>query len=451
MLCERFLPLTGDDPTWRFNRALKAGDREQGWKLHIPATIFTACEVLERSAPLMVLRDALFKAPATLEELEKINSGLSYEYTQIGKFITVYPRSDKEAVFLARRLHRATFGMNAPAVPYDLQFRPDSCVFYRYGAFIEKKLEGSNGETTKAVADASGNLVPDDRENPKPEWIAGDPFQPRPFKNAPANGSSENPLETTYRVFRALRQRGKGGVYQAIDISSDQPRFCIIKEGRRHGEIDWDGRDGFRRVKLEAEILAALQKTLPEAPRFYGTFERDNSFFLAMEYIEGKSLHELLRTRQRRFSIKQVLSYAGRTAGLIARLHAAGWMWRDCKPANIIVTADGSLRPLDFEGSCRINEPDITSWRTASFSPPFNEEFFPFETGGAEDLYSLGAMVYYLLTANFYLPDSPVPVEKLRRNIPKKMRKVIAKLLSKDPRERPSAVEAASEFNLQVN
>ncbi len=450
-LCEHFLPVSADNPVWRLNRVQTANDPKQGWKLHVPATILNACDVLEKCAPFLVSRNTLFKAPVSLSELEKINTGLTYDYAQIGKFLTVYPQSIEDAVFLADKLHRFTLGMQAPAVPYDLQYRADSCVYYRYGAYVERKLKSSNGKSVQAIRDSKGNLVPDDREEPKPEWIFEDPFQPKHTSGEPAAGSIENPLETTYRIFRALRQRGKGGVYQAIDLSGDAPRFCIIKEGRRHGEVDWEGCDGFWRVRLEAKILGALQLTDIRAPRLYDTFELEDSFFLAMEFIDGKNLHELLETKQRRLPVKQALKYAAQIAKLIARINAAGWVWRDCKPANIIVTADGSLRPLDFEASSQIDKPNIISWRTAPFSPPFNEEFFTGETGETEDLYALGAVVYYLLTGKFFKSDSPIPLGQLRRNLPEKAAETVTKLLSKDPRGRPTATEAAAIFNSAIS
>jgi hypothetical protein len=68
-------------------------------------------------------------------------------------------------------------------------------------------------------------------------------------------------LDTDYTGYEALAQRGRGGVYQARDVSSMPRKLCVIKEGRRHGETDWLGRDGFIRLKREAEVLRSTGTT----------------------------------------------------------------------------------------------------------------------------------------------------------------------------------------------
>src|SRR5262245_33764833 len=90
-LCKRFLPVAEKDSTWCYSGKSESHYPEQGWKLHLSATILTANAILERVAPFLQSRAVLFKAPASLQELDRINSGLYYGYSQVGKFITVYP------------------------------------------------------------------------------------------------------------------------------------------------------------------------------------------------------------------------------------------------------------------------------------------------------------------------------------------------------------------------
>jgi hypothetical protein len=445
-LCARFLPIADDDSSWRYSHTPNSEGSQQGWKLHISATILNACEVLEKVAPFLNSSDIRFKAPASLQLLSKLNSGISFGYSQVGKFITVYPQNTDEAIWLADKLHKLTLGDIAPSVPFDSQYCPNSCVYYRYGAFKYIETETANGVKVPAIRDLSGNLIPDLREQAVPAWLE-DPFQPtRNFKN-PFEENYENPLKTKYNIFRALKQRGKGGVYQAIDITQNPPRLCAIKEGRRYGEVGWDGSDGFSFVKYEAEVLSALESTNVAAPRFYSTFEVNQNFYLAFEFIEGKSLQKLMLTRRRRFSVRQVLKFACQIAELLARLHRAGWIWRDCKPGNLIVTKNSELRPLDFEGACRTNQPNIFGWRTIEFSAPQDKEFPHNRATEAEDVYSLGAVIYFLLTGKIYEPDNPQPVSKLRRNVPSDVVEILEKLLVLPiKRKRPSAEFAVCEF-----
>ena len=83
-LCAQYLPV--DMPNWNYSRRCLKDDPSQGWKLHIAATVLSANKVLETVAPVLKQRGVLFKGPTSLEELEKLNSGVQYGYSQVGKF-----------------------------------------------------------------------------------------------------------------------------------------------------------------------------------------------------------------------------------------------------------------------------------------------------------------------------------------------------------------------------
>jgi hypothetical protein len=443
-LCEHYLPLSSGDSIWRYSRAACAEDPEQGWKLHVSATVLTAVEVLKKIAPLLRRRRILFKAPGTLEALGRLNCGLIYGCSQIGKVITVYPRTTEEAVRLARLLHKSTHGTRAPSVPYDLKFRPGSCVHYRYGSFRRLEMTNTDGSRMLAIRNPEGELVPDlrDAETAHPAWVA-DPFALKHQTRGDKQRVERSPLNTRFRAFRALWQRGRGGVYLALDSGASPRRLCILKEGRRDGEVSWDGRDGHWRVKHEAEVLTALNDAGLSVPLVYATFEVENNLYLAMELVEGESLQSFLGRRKRRLPVRVALGYARRLAELISRIHAAGWVWRDCKPANVILTRDGALRPLDFEGSCPLAEPDPQAWGTHSYVAPEWLDEFHGQSRQPEDLYALGACAYYLLAGRPPDLNNPTPLSKLRRGVPRAAQQLIAALLDPDPARRPDAATAA--------
>src|SRR5258705_12373088 len=79
-LCSRYLPVTARGSIWRYSRESKPDDQEQGWKLHVAATILTAADVLETVSPFLRSRGLLSKAPVSLYELQKLNSGHFYGY-----------------------------------------------------------------------------------------------------------------------------------------------------------------------------------------------------------------------------------------------------------------------------------------------------------------------------------------------------------------------------------
>jgi hypothetical protein len=438
-LCLQHLPVRFTESIWRYSRQAVAHDPEQGWKLHVSATILTANEVLEKVAPLLHRDNVLFKAPASLRELSKINSGIYYGYSQVGKFITVYPQTKAEAARLVRQLHQLTKGCPAPAVPFETAYCAGSCIYYRYGAFTFNEMEGTDGSRVLALRDPEGNFVPDRREatNAKPEWVP-DLFPPRDAQRPP-KASAQTPLKTTYRAFGALAQRGKGGVYQAVDFSVEPPRRCVLKEGRRHGEVGLDGRDGFRRIRHEEKVLLSLTTAGIKVPRLYAAFKAEKNYYLALEYIEGDDLNNWLTRKKRRLEVSRALRIAVQLAELIASIHAAGWVWRDCKPGNIIVTKTGELRPLDFEGACSIGRPDPEPWGTPPFAPVKEPDDFCGQTRLPEDLYALGATMYLMLTGQ--PPDALnlTPIETMRRNVPPEASALIMTLLDADPERRPTA------------
>ena len=433
-LCDRYLPVTATDTIWRYNRLSNAEDADQGWKLHISADILSANKTFARVAPYLQETNVLFKAPCSLEELHKLNTGMFYGYSQVGKFITIYPRNSSEAVSMAVELDRLTNGLPGPLIPFDARFGPASSVYYRYGSF---GLQMPDGCTSDALRDPDGKLVPDSRAA-NPEWVVDDPLAQQPGSTAKSSESSL--LSTPYRVIRALSQRGKGGVYQAIDFSSNPPRPCVIKQGRFGGEISWDGKDGAWMLKNESQILRTLAQSGIEVPRTYAKFKLQNHYYLAMEHIPGESLQLLLEKRQRRLPIQQVLNFARQICSLLTRIHRAGWLWLDCKPANLILTPNGKLRPLDFEGACSLQRPTSLDWQT----PAFMSQRGSSTQDASEDMYAFGVTCYFLLTGRLPERSTTSRLAMLRRRVPEQLQNLIRLLLNPDPRTRPRSEEVSA-------
>lgn len=421
-LCTLYLPRAPKESIWRYHHPPRQRQRPAGWKLHISATILNAPNVLKRIAPFLTTRGVPFKAPRSLFEVGKLNSGLNYNYSQIGKVITVYPRSDGEAVWLAPRLHKLTRHLPAPSVPFDLRFSDTSNVYYRFGAFEHLELT-RNGRQVLAVYAPDGNLIPDIREQPKPDWVT-DPFEAYKSRSRP----TKQEVTSSIRVMKVLAQRGKGGVYEAIDFDPNNPRLCLLKEGRKNGELTWDGRDGAWRIRNEKRVLARLSACGVPVPQVHSSFEIAGNYYLVMEYLDGETLHDNLIRRRRRLAIAQVLEFGNQLATFISQMHQAGWAWRDCKPKNIIVTRDGRLVPIDFEGAAPIDRPDPWRWGTPGFTPLQS----PGKVGNGvtDDLYALGSIIFLLLTGRVFDPTAPVPIQKLRRKVPPDLCQLVESLLT---------------------
>ena len=368
---------------WRYSRAVSDCDPGQGWKIHVAATILSANDLLLRVAPLLLRHDALFKVPADLDLVANLNSG-SGGYSQIGKVITVYPQSDADAVVLARELHRASRGFAGPQIPFDESYRRNSRVYYRYGAFAAHP-DG----TAARVRDGAGKSHPDVRGPGRavPVWTH-DPFNRQPRRRRTARG----PIGRDYLVVRALAQRGKGGVFEAVDIAASPPRIVVIKQGRRDGDTDWSGDDGFSRIRRESQTLRLLHAAGIPVPRVLRRFTHGGNAYLVLEKLPGRALLPRNREQPASLSWKRALTLVERIAPILAKLHQAGWVWRDCKPSHIFVHR-GAMRLIDFEGACRINQAGLLPWGSPQFIPPrYRRPLFTRKAGTGEDDYALGVI-----------------------------------------------------------
>ncbi len=410
------------------------------------------------------------KAAESLDVLARLNAGLGHGYSQVGKFMTVYPMNEVHFRELVRHLF-GLLGSNiaAPTVPFDYRYA-ESNIYYRYGSFV------ANGSTETMLRSPGGEFVPDRRDAPAPGWATP------PFEGATdaLHTIPSSPLSTQYHVFNVISQRGKGGVYEAIDIKRKPSRICIIKEGRRHGETAWDGRDGQSRVENEAKVLADLRAKGLNVPRIYDAFAVGSNSYLVLEQIKGKNLQNLVAGRKRRLPLGHALYICKQISRVLAEIHAAGWFWRDCKPANLLIEKDGAVRPIDIEGACRKNEPDHLPWSTPNFTAP---EVFCQETANtsyshiAEDLFALGTCLFFVMESKLPPYKAQCQADKRecqnnitdcarnihecavnncecicvifsRRGVPGPVKQVILRLLSGNPVERPSAEEVFAVIDL---
>jgi hypothetical protein len=333
---ELVAPLTIRRGGWRYSRGHSTAGDAQGWKLHVSATIHSATEVLGAALPILNAAEVPWKVPRDLEHLAQLNRGAAGN-SQVGKFLTIYPRAADEAVKLARELHLATRGMAGPAVPFDRPFLKRSLIYYRYGCF-RPAADGSPGLLRRA----DGKLVRDRRapDMAVPRWVQN------PFDSPPGAQPESSPLQLllrgTYLLVRAHSHRGKGAVYEALDLAGGEGRSVIIKEGRRHGETDWSGVDGAARVRWEGRVLRKLRDTGIPVPEVLEEFTHDGTRYLVLERIDGRPVRERARP-----SWRSAANLLAKVAPMLDRIHAAGYVWRDCKPAHLLQTTRG-LRVIDF-------------------------------------------------------------------------------------------------------
>jgi len=171
--------------------------------------------------------------------------------------------------------------------------------------------------------------------------------------------------------------------------------------------------------------------------QIYDSFKLEGHYYLVTELINGRNLQEIVRSSE--LSTAAVLKYARQAAQIVARIHAAGWVWRDCKPLNLIAWRSGRLRPIDFEGACSISTLDPVPWGTPGYVCPRPGDN-TIESHLPEDLYALGATLYHLFSGR---PPGTKRIPRLSgdvwRRVPAKAKEVTTALLNPDWRIRPSA------------
>src|SRR5581483_6499847 len=226
------------DGPWAFATPASAHSPEQGWKLHVSATEASAPDVLAACLPVLVTEGVPFKFAAG-QPIVRLLNATHADRASGGKFITVYPADDAQAVRLAEACHRVTEGLTGPVILSDRAYRPGSLVHYRYGGFSAAPAVDPDGVVVHLITGPDGRPLPDERTASyrAPSWLA-DPFQPAapggpaapPAPAAGAGGAVV--LHGRYHVQGALSHANKGGTYLAEDAATGA--LVVIKEGRPH-------------------------------------------------------------------------------------------------------------------------------------------------------------------------------------------------------------------------
>ena len=247
-------------------------------------------------------------------------------------------------------------------------------------------------------------------------------------------------VDGRYRFARRLGSGGMADVWLAED--TELSRNVAIKVLHERFAQDAQFVERFRR---EAASAAGLQH-----PNVVGVFDRgefDGSYYIAMEYVEGSSLKDLI---DRGLSVPQAVEIARQILAAARFAHEHGIVHRDIKPHNVIVDPQGRVRVLDF-GIARAGASEITQtgsvMGTAQYLSP--EQAQGLEVTAASDLYSAGVVLYEMLTGRVpfagdsavavalkQVSEQPAPPSSLNHEVSPALDHVVLKALAKDPANR---------------
>jgi hypothetical protein len=410
----------------------------QGWKLHVSAAVSNAQETLARAIAALLSEPISFKVAASERALAFLNNG-DASLSQVGKFITVYPRDDPQALRIAVALTAATRGLRGPRIPSDRRLTPEGVVYYRFGSFGGLTIQTATGEISHALRSPSGVLEPDVRDVSyrQPSW-ARDPFISSGVAGAapPANPLVGN----RYLIAGTLHRSVRGGVYLGVDL--DQPRSCVLKHAEADALIDTCGRDARDQLRAEAAVLLRLA---PDArfPRLVGLMDHDDDLYLIMDDIPGATLESHVLSYNSRgctMHSAQVVAWGREILGMLATIHAAGFVYGDLKPTNVIVALNGQLRLVDFDSSRAHGAVRPLGQGTRGYMSP--QQAAGSNADITDDIYAFGALLAYMATgaepSHAPRPMSLLdrPLEILRPFIDPELVHLISRCLASDPKSR---------------
>ncbi len=260
--------------------------------------------------------------------------------------------------------------------------------------------------------------------------------------------SSDNSLfDGRYRIVRKLGAGGMADVHLAEDQELGR-RVAIKILNDRHANDE----QFVERFRREAKNAAALNH--PNIVSIYDRGEAEDTYYIAMEYLDGRSLKELI-VGHGPAPVKVAIEYARQILSALRFAHRHGIVHRDIKPHNVLVDREGRVKVTDF-GIARAGTSQMTETGsivgTAQYLSP--EQARGGEVDQRSDLYSLGVVLYELLTgrtpfegdtpveiAMKHLSTTPQPPSDLRPDIPHELDLVVLRALAKDPEDRYQGAE----------
>jgi len=262
----------------------------------------------------------------------------------------------------------------------------------------------------------------------------------------------------SYRLTKPIAEGGMAVVFLAEELAGGAE--VALKVLRQELIATEDLR---RRFLRESRYASSLDH--PNIVRVYAAAETEDYLYIAMQYVPGGDLHQLL-DREVKLDADVALPLLAQIAGGLDAAHEAGLLHRDVKPANVLLEGDGHCFLTDFGLSkdplrdSRALTEEGAFVGTLEYTAP--EEMLDREVDRRADVYSLACVLYETLTGEppfsgrsdvelmqSHIQDPPPKIAKKRKDLPAGLNDVISKALAKDPEERFAScgelIEAAAE------
>jgi serine/threonine-protein kinase len=258
-------------------------------------------------------------------------------------------------------------------------------------------------------------------------------------------------LNGRYELHRRLARGGMADVFLARDQLLDRPVAVKVLFAEFATDPSFVAR--FRR-----EAQAAANLTHPNIVSVYDWGEEGGTYFIVMEYVEGRSLAEILRA-EGRLHPQRAADIAADIATALGFAHRNGVVHRDVKPGNVLISPTGQVKVADFGIARAVGsdaEDNLTQagsvMGTATYFSPEQAQGLPLDP--RSDLYALGVVLYEMVTgrppfsgdspvaiAYKHVQEQPVPPRQIDPEVPAALEAIILRLLAKNPADRYASAE----------
>jgi serine/threonine protein kinase len=261
-------------------------------------------------------------------------------------------------------------------------------------------------------------------------------------------------LDGRFAIVETIRSGGMATIFKARDLENNGDMVAVKIP---HETVEMDPAL-YSRFQREDEIGVELDH--PSVLRFVPVTKRSR-LYIVTEFLTGTTLFHVLRER-RRLPEKEALAIAARICEALQYLHERGVVHRDLKPENIMLCEDGSLRLVDFGISKGAASRRLTFVGFAPGTPHYMapERVHGRRGDGRTDTYSLGAMLYEMLTGTIAFNDEdisiivnsrvtgdPEPPRKLNPEISPQAEEIVLHAMERDPSRRyQTAAEMRAEL-----
>ncbi|EHQ30949.1 serine/threonine protein kinase [Mucilaginibacter paludis] len=408
-----------------------------GWVIFLSCKTLDTIALLKQVLPLLKSKNLSFCLVKNQITQYRLNAG-AFGENEVGKVISIFPPSEEAAKQLVAELNSLTESYKGPVIPGAL----------RLGNLVYVQL-ATDGKEPGQIQLSLPNIK-------KVPFAIQEKFRIR---------NRRKPILGKYYVpVQLLRASAKGDIFKAINLKKFAFNWCLIKQGKPVALDDHFDRDMRDRLLWQKEVLETIGPDIP-TPMILDYFEEGDSTYLVLSFAEGESLGKVARgilngkTWNELEALPQIqlLDWFLKAIIIVHQIHERGFVHRDITDSNFLVLENRELCIIDFELAYSIaqqkpNPPFLLG--TFGYAAP--EQIAHAVAHPKEDIYSLGALLCFLVTGSppfEFINSNPnmtrVKLTRLTGN--NALTNLIMQCLSLERRSRPEIADLEQRISTYIN